>query len=115
MKQSPVFTKTYDLLLWLIPATAKWPRTQRHLLTRRVQEAALNFQDLILRAGLSPNEQKDPFLSEADIELARLRFYLRLCQDLHFLSMGQYEHVMRMVTEVGRLLGGWRKSLGAIS
>ena len=88
MKQSPIFTKTYDLLLWLVPATAKWPRTQRHLLTRRVQEAALNFQDLILRAGLSPDEQKDVFLAEADIELARLRFYLRFCKDLNFLRIG---------------------------
>ncbi len=114
MKQSPIFTKTYDLLLWLIPATAKWPRTQRHLLTHRVQEAVLNFQDLILRAGLSPDDQKAPFLAEADVELARLRFYLRFCRDLHFLSLGQYEHVSRMVTEVGRLLGGWRRSLVAI-
>jgi hypothetical protein len=26
------------------------------------------------------------------------------------MSMGQYEHVSSMVSEVGRLLGGWQRS-----
>jgi hypothetical protein len=25
MEESPIFTKTYDLLLWLIPTTQKFP------------------------------------------------------------------------------------------
>jgi hypothetical protein len=30
------------------------------------------------------------------------------------MSMGQYEHVSRMVVEIGKLLGGWqRKGNGA--
>jgi hypothetical protein len=27
------------------------------------------------------------------------------------MDLGQYEHVSRMVSEVGRLLGGWKKSV----
>ena len=42
--------------------------------------------------------------------LTKLRLYLRLCRDLELLSPGQYAHVTRMVSEVGRLLGGWQKS-----
>ena len=37
-------------------------------------------------------------------------FLLRLCRDLELLSLGQYAHVIRMVSEVGRLLGGRLKS-----
>jgi hypothetical protein len=29
---------------------------------------------------------------------------------MQLLSLGQYEHVSRMVAEVGRLLGGWYQS-----
>jgi len=29
MEESPIFTKTYDLLLWLIPDTQKFPKDQR--------------------------------------------------------------------------------------
>jgi hypothetical protein len=32
MEESPIFTKTYDLLLWLIPTTQKFPKDQRFVL-----------------------------------------------------------------------------------
>ena len=36
-----------------------------------------------------------------------LRLYLRLARQWDWLSSGQYEHVSRLVAQVGRLLGGW--------
>jgi cytosine/adenosine deaminase-related metal-dependent hydrolase len=111
MKESPIFTRTYDLLRWLLPATLKFPRQQRFVLAETVQRTALRFQEEILEAGF----KNRPFaeLARADVTLAKLKLYLRLCHDLDLLSHGQYEHVSRTVTEIGRLLGGWRKSLQA--
>ncbi|MBE7534562.1 MAG: four helix bundle protein [Anaerolineales bacterium] len=43
------------------------------------------------------------------MELQKLRLYLRLCQRLQYFNKGQYEHVFKMVEEIGRLLGGWSK------
>ena len=37
MKQSPIFVKSYDLLLWLIPRTLAFPKSQRGVLARQVQ------------------------------------------------------------------------------
>jgi hypothetical protein len=42
--------------------------------------------------------------------LTKLRLYLRLAHRWQWLNDGQYEHVSRMVAEVGKLLGGWVKS-----
>ena len=47
----------------------------------------------------------------ADAVESPLRFYWRLCRDLELISLGQYGHGARMITEAGRLLGGWQKSL----
>ena len=44
---------------------------------------------------------------EADAALNTQRLYLRLAHRWHWLSDGQYEHVSKMVAEIGRLLGGW--------
>jgi cytosine/adenosine deaminase-related metal-dependent hydrolase len=109
MKESPIFTRTYDLLRWLIPATVKFPRQHRFVLAETLQRTALRFQEEILEAG----HGNRPFaeLARADVTLAKLKLYLRLCHDLDLFSRGQYEHVSRMVTEIGRLLGGWSKSL----
>jgi hypothetical protein len=109
MKQSPIFTRTYDMLHWLIPATVKFPRHQRFVLAEAVQKTALHFQEQIIEAGLS-NRPKN-VLKKADITLAQLRIQLRLCFDLGFLGKGQYQHVATIIDEIGRLLGGWLKTV----
>jgi hypothetical protein len=111
VQQSPIFTKTYDLLMWLIPATTKFPREHRFVLAKAVQETALRFQERLIEAGLGQQKTRQRALAQADIDLTKLRFYLRLCQDLNIITPRQYHHVAEMVTEVGRLLGGWRQSL----
>ncbi len=53
MKESPIFARTHDLLLWLIPQTLKFPRSQRFVLAKRVQDTALDFHEHLLEAGLT--------------------------------------------------------------
>jgi hypothetical protein len=109
VKQSPIFARTHDLVLWLLPRTESFPRSQRFVLTKRLQDAALDFQETLIEAALGRKENLRVRLSRADVELGKLRFYLRLCHELAWLSTGQYAHASRMVNEVGRLLGGWQK------
>ena len=111
MQQSPIFSKTYDLLAWLIPATTKFPREHRFVLARQVQETLLRFQEDLIEAGLARGKNRSRYLARADVDLTKLRFYLRLCRDLSLLTARQYRHGAELVAEVGRLLGGWRQSL----
>ena len=48
-------------------------------------------------------------LDLADAELDKVRLYLRLAFRWKWLSPGQYKHAARQVTEIGKLLGGWKK------
>ena len=56
-------------------------------------------------------QQRAGALARADVELTKLRFYLRLCRDMNLLKLNQYHHAAEMVAEIGRLLGGWRKTV----
>ena len=114
MRQSPIFARTYDLLLWLIPRTTKFPREQRFVLGKAVQETALRFQEALIEAALSGERNRQRALAHADVDLTKLRFYLRLCQDMELITLRQYRHVAEMVAEVGRLLGGWRKKASSM-
>jgi hypothetical protein len=107
MKESPIFSRTYDLLCWLIPVTIKFPRQQRFVLAERVQQTGLDLHERLIEAAYSDDPM--PALKQADVTLAKLRFYLRLCRDQELISLEQFKHVARMVTEIGRLLGGWMK------
>jgi hypothetical protein len=105
-RQSPIFVRTYDLLQWLLPHTSTWPRKYRFTLTQELVRAALRFQERILEAGLSGETGRR--LEQADVELAKLRLYIRLGYDLKLMSSGQYAHVSEQIGHVGRLLGAWR-------
>ena len=41
-----IFTRTYDFISWLLPLAEKFPRSQRFVVTQRLQSSALNFQEL---------------------------------------------------------------------
>jgi len=113
-KQSPIFVKTYDLLLWLLGRTARFPKNERFRMARRVEESAFAFYDLILQAGRMGNDRardKRRLLLRADLELDRLRLNVRLCQDLKLLSFKQYAFCAEQLVEIGRLLGGWLKTV----
>ncbi len=106
-----IFTRTYDLLTWLLPLAEKFPRAQRFVVTKRLQDAALDFQERLIEANAaSAGPRRTRKLAEADAELLKLRLYLRLAHRWSWLSDGQYEHVSAMVAEIGRLLGGWIRS-----
>lgn len=104
MNESPIFARTYDLILWLIPHTQKFPRSQRFVLGRTLPQTVFLLQELLIEA----TQTKAPWekLHQADTTLKKLRFYLRLCRDLNLMTLGQYEHVTRLEVEIGKLLGG---------
>ena len=107
---SPIFVKTYDLIAWLIPQTMQFPKSQRFVLAKRVQDAALDVQELLILAGKSQRAERRRSLMQADVRLEQLRLHWRLCRTLGLVAPGSYEHGARLIDEVGRLLGGWISS-----
>jgi four helix bundle protein len=106
-----IFTRTYDFVSWLIPLTMHFPRSQRFVTTKRLQDAALTFQELIIEANAQRGQQRLEKLRAADAELIKVRLYLRLSERWEWISTGQYQHASTMVAEIGRLLGGWKKTV----
>ncbi len=109
MNESPIFTRTYDLLLWLLPQATKFPRQHRFGLGERLVRRVLDFQETLIAAGHAHGAERRALLLQADTLLAQARHMLRLSKDLHLLSLSQYEHVSNMLVEIGRLLGAWIK------
>ncbi len=106
-KELVIFTQTYDLLTWLLPQCEHFPKSQRFVVTQRLQGAALDFQEAIFDANARSGLLRLQHLQAADAHLNKLRLYLRLARQWEWLSSGQYEHVSRLVAGIGRLLGGW--------
>jgi hypothetical protein len=111
MKESPVFVKTFELLAWLIPLTAKFPREQRFVVAAALQRAAFATQEALVRASQSamPAEALG-HLSEAATQLVLLRFSLRLSERMSLISTRRYEYAIERLGEIGRLVRAWQRS-----
>ena len=109
-REAPIYPATHDLLDWLVAHLESWPRPQRFLLAREVMDSATGLYRLLLRARKVGLPARAGVLLEADAELETLKALLRLGQERHYMSLGQYEHASRLVADIGRQLGGWRAS-----
>ena len=109
MAESPIFARCDELVVWVLRATVRYPRHYRAALGRTTQEAALVLQRHLIAAAR--RRDKRAALQAADEALHELRVLLRQGRTLGLLAPGQHEHAARLADEVGRLLGGWRKSL----
>ena len=111
--EMPIFTRTFDFLTWLLPATNNFPRAHRHTFTRRLLDAAFDLRECLEAAQHKSGKERLAYLKQADLALDRVRLYVRLAAKWEWLSGGQYKHVAGMVAEIGRLLGGWQKVTGS--
>jgi len=107
---SPIFSKTYNYILWLTQHTEKFPKNERFRLARRLEDTAFTFYELLIKA-FRATRRKHQILHQADLELDKLRLYTRLSQARKYTSPRQYRHASGMLVEIGKLLGGWLKTI----
>ena len=73
-----IFTRTFDLLAWLLPLTEKFPKAQRFTITQRLTDAALDFQETLFFANAHRDVERYEYLQDADAYLDNVRLYLRM-------------------------------------
>ncbi len=109
-EQSPIFAKTSNFLLWLMQHTEKFPKSERFRLAKRIEDASFEFYEDLIRAVKSSDKKR--FLLAADLELDKVRLYIRLAHARRLTNHEQYLFAAESLTEIGKLLGGWLKTTG---
>ena len=99
---------TYQLVLWLIPVLDAMPRRQKFQLGDRLQNSAIAVLDILIEAAYT--RDRAALLQRANLDLEKLRFWIRLSKDLRLLAFPQYEHAARLIDNLGRQVGGWLKA-----
>lgn len=107
MDEPLIITKAYDLILYLVPQVAKFPKQQRFTLGERLEALVLDFLSLLVEARYA--RDKSDLLRKANILLEKTRYHIRLCKDLKIMSLHTYEVASKRIYEVGSQLGGWMK------
>jgi hypothetical protein len=107
-EQDNILTKLHDLLLYVVPVLAKFPRDHKFTLGDRVLLRLLDVQECCVMAYYG-RDKAGP-LTEANLHLEMARHQVRLAHDLKLVSHHQYEVLAGKMEECGRMVGGWLKS-----
>jgi len=101
--------RTYDLSLWLIAKVEKFPRSLRFSLGERLMDRSLDLLEALASAAYA--KDKMALLERANLSVTSLRFLLRMSFDLKLMGSDSQEFASAKIEEIGRMIGGWRKSL----
>jgi four helix bundle protein len=108
---TPIFNQTYELYKEIYRLRSTIPKSDRYAIWQKVENTTLEVLEGILVAiGLSKNE-KSGILEEASKKLNMLRVFIRLSKDVKAIDNKKYTTLQEKLDEIGRMLGGWIKSL----
>ncbi len=111
MQQEPIITRSYELLKQLIGILKNFPKDQRFLLGDRIQSLMADILELLIEAYYSPKQYKKNKLHKVNILIEKQRHYLRLCYELGYYNSKKYHTLAKALDEIGRMVGGWIKTL----
>lgn len=95
--------------VWVVQHAADFPRKHRFTIGDRWIETCLDVQTSLVEATYV--RDKRALLLAASRGLVRARVLTRIATSLHCISLNQEAHFSRESTEIGRMVGGWLRSL----
>jgi hypothetical protein len=104
-----IFQKLYDLFVYTHQLVAKFPKSQRFMLSNYLLQVNIEMIRLTIIANSKPDRQEEQ--KQISVNLDLFRIYTRLAKDINFISIKKYELMMEKINEIGRLLTSWKKSV----
>ena len=84
------------------------PKSERFTLGAELRESVWKGSRLITRAVYARNRM--PLLLDLDAEVKVVQSMIRLGHGLKIVSDKQYRILSEMLTEIGKMIGGWMRS-----
>jgi len=110
-QEIPVIIKTYDLYKLYYGYLELFPKKDKYALGKKCEEQIIELLELILTAKSAPPDRKKTATSKASVKLDMLKIFIRLGQDLKLLDRKKYLAIENHLQEIGRMIGGWQKSI----
>ncbi|QGP91722.1 23S rRNA-intervening sequence protein [Neomoorella glycerini] len=101
--------KCREMMEFAYMALRDIPRDYRYTLGADIRNSAMNLMQLIVRCR--KRYYKKTTLEDMDIELETLRSFIRIAADTNVISKGEYGAWAEKLDEIGRLIGGWQRSV----
>lgn len=111
MQDLPVINRTQELYEGVSKLTEQLPALKRQTIGRRLENGILELLELLIMAKAAPSAHKGPYLIKASAKVETIQFFLRSLLTQKLANETTLHQLQSKTTEIGRMLGGWRKSV----
>ena len=103
--------KIFEMIDYGYTAMRQYPKSEKFALAADIKRC----MDQVLEKPIEAKKKyfKKTTLQDMDVELEKVRKYVRLSYHLGFLPMQKYDTWSEKIDEVGKILGAWIKSNNA--
>jgi len=107
----PLVHKVYGLYKLFHLFLKFFPKQEKYTLGQMVEKTILEMLEKILVANYAPKYQKCQALQLVSQKNDLLKYLIRLAYDIRCLNSKKYLYLEKEVIEIGKMLGGWLKSV----
>ena len=107
----PLFARLYDFYKSLSQFILLFPKARRYTLGQKLENLTLEIIEQVIKAGTSSRREKLLYINTAIISLDLLKILIRLAKDIKCLDNKKYLQLQESLQEIGRMLGGWKRSI----
>lgn len=107
----PIFKKSYELYKQFHLIRNKVVKQDRYTIFQKTENTILGLIEGILEASQLSQNEKIVCLNKVNLKINLLRVFVRLMKDVKSIDLKIYASLEENIDEIGRMLGGWIKSL----
>jgi len=107
----PILHRVYELYKLFYQHLELFPKKDKYTLGKKINDLILEIIELIFLAVNSRLLEKISVLQKISLKIDLLKILIRLAKDIKSLDNKKYIHLQEQLQEIGKMVGGWMKSL----
>jgi four helix bundle protein len=107
----PIFHKIYDLYKLLHSYHQRIPKSERYTLWQKCENTTLAILEALIETSSQKGEERIHSLYLISNKLDLLKVLLRLAKETRTIDNEQYLTIQAIIQEIGKMVGGWIKSV----
>lgn len=107
----PILKKSYELYKVFHEYRKVVPKQDKFTIYERAEHIILDLLECLIEASYGDKIKKLSILERASVKLNMLRFMIRLMKETRTFDIKKYIILQKIIDEIGRMLGGWIRSI----
>lgn len=107
----PIIRGMYELYKLYYSYAQGFPKKDKYTLGAKCELYIIETLELLLAASSVTKQDKKSFLQQANVKFDALKIFLRLAKEIKVIDNKKYLELQKHIQEIGKMLGGWQRSL----